>query len=168
MHLATAAQAAYQMTSQEVAEENESFGIAPAKPIVLVACCGAKLDHAAPAGEIYRSDLFLKAKAYAEQIGARWMILSAKHGLVDPATIIAPYDETLNDKSADELEDWNSLVRLQLGNDVWNRGGSSAGFVVLAGAKYRGWLTKWDRVEVPMAGMGIGKQKAWLKFMVAA
>jgi hypothetical protein len=133
------------------------------KPIVLVACSGQKLDHAAPAKDLYVSDLFKKARAYAEKFGCAWYILSAKHGVVSPDTVIEPYDETLNTKSAAELKDWNVMVRDQVGIKVV--GVLSRPIVVLAGAKYRGWL---DGVEhgAPMARMGIGQQKAWLKQQV--
>lgn len=134
------------------------------KPIVLVACSGQKLDHAAPAKDLYTSDLFKKARAYAEKFGYHWLIVSAKHGLVDPDTVIHPYDETLNTKTAAELAAWNAMVREQYNRDSWTRGGHR-GIVVLAGAKYRGWL---DGVThgAPMAGMGIGQQKQWLKQQV--
>jgi hypothetical protein len=135
--------------------------IALRPPIVLVACCGQKLEHAAPAGEIYVSDLFLKSKAWAERFGARWLILSAKHGLIEPRTVIEPYDETLNDKSAAELWLWGAKVRAQFGA----AGPLSRPLVVLAGAKYRTWLEDVEH-SAPMARMGIGEQKAWLKAQV--
>jgi hypothetical protein len=126
---------------------------------VFIACCGSKLDHAAPAGDIYTSDLFKKAKAWAQRFGARWFILSAKHGLLDPSTVIEPYDETLNTKTAAELAAWNALV-------IEHVGAMRGRLVVLAGAKYRGWCAGVDH-ETPMAGMGIGQQKAWLKAQVS-
>lgn len=130
------------------------------KPIVLVACSGQKLDHAAPAQDLYTSDLFKKARAWAEKFGGRWYILSAKHGVVPPGQIIKPYDETLNDKTGHERACWNALVRAQFGEP-------SCGVVVLAGEKYRGWLSGIPH-DVPMAGLGIGQQKAWLKSQVDA
>jgi hypothetical protein len=138
--------------------------IALRPPIVLVACCGQKLPHAAAAGELYRSDLFLKSKAWAEKFGGAWAILSARYGIVDPGRVIEPYDETLAGKSRAELEAWGVRVRAQLFGGLPMV--SSRPLVVLAGARYRGWL---DGIEhsAPLAGMGIGEQKAWLKAQVA-
>ena len=37
-------------------------------------------------------------------------VLSAKHGLVEPTKVIAPYEETLNTKSRHERNEWTKLV----------------------------------------------------------
>lgn len=129
----------------------------PGAPIVLVACSGQKLAQAAPARDLYTSDLFKKARAWAEAYGAYWFILSAKHGVLPAGKVIQPYDESLNDKSTYELAAWNALVQGQFGS-----GHSDRPLVVLAGARYRGWLGQIVH-QAPMRGMAIGKQKAWLK-----
>lgn len=139
----------------------EKIGLNPNAPTVLVACCGFKLDHAAPAQDLYASDLFHKARAFAETFGLTWYILSARYGVVPPGRVIKPYDETLNDKSAHELAVWNAMVSKEWG------GAERRGLVVLAGAKYRGWLEGVAH-DAPMARMGIGQQKAWLKAQVAS
>lgn len=127
-------------------------------PIVFVACCGQKLSVAAPAEDMYQSDLFKKSRAWAEIYGVSWFILSAKYGVVPPGRRIKPYDETLNSKTPSEVAMWNKMVRSQLGYMGWRRS-----TVVLAGANYRGWIQQGDNVIIPMKGMGIGQQKAWLK-----
>jgi hypothetical protein len=70
--------------------------------IGLVACSRLKADRPLPARELYVSPLFRAARAYAERrYGSEcWLILSAKHGLVDPETVLAPYDVTLRQLSA--------------------------------------------------------------------
>lgn len=130
-------------------------------PIVVVACCATKLDHVAEARDLYVSDLFKKARAYAELQGDSWLILSAKHGIVQPGKVIEPYDEFLCDKSPREFAAWIELVRKQW----WN--GERRPVVLLAGAAYR---TAFEGIEhtAPMARMGIGQQKQWLKEQVAA
>lgn len=126
------------------------------RPVVLVACCDAKLPLAARAGDIYRSDLFLKARAWAERNGSRWFILSAKHGVLAPDTMIDPYDVSMIGRTRDERHSWDAMVLAQL-----RVHGVTSG-TVLAGRKYRGWIA--DRpFAVPMEGMGIGAQKGWLK-----
>src|SRR3546814_2942975 len=67
-------------------------------PVFLVACVAAKLDRPAPARDLYASPWFQKARAYVERQGGAWFILSAKHGLIAPETVIARYDETLGAK----------------------------------------------------------------------
>lgn len=72
-----------------------------ARPVVVIACGAAKIDRPAPAGELYSSQNFKfhrrAAEALAARIGGRVVILSALHGLVDPETVIAPYDVKMGD-----------------------------------------------------------------------
>lgn len=133
------------------------------KPIVLVACCGQKRDFACPAKDLYVSDLFVKSRAYAERFGSAWAILSAKHGIVDPDAIIEPYDETLADMGKLRRLDWDWKVGHAF-NALYGRG---APVTVLAGEHYRGWCSFRDNIDIPMKGMGIGQQKAWLKAVLA-
>ena len=123
--------------------------------IVLVACCGKKLSEPAPAKDIYRSELFIKSRRYAEQHGDRWLILSAKHGVLHPDTVIEPYDETLNDKTAAERRTWAAKVSQELANYKNDR------LTVLAGETYCGWVDDFH-VERPMKSLGIGQQLQYL------
>jgi hypothetical protein len=69
--------------------------------IVLVGCVKQKLDQPAEARTLYTSPLFRKGRAHAESAGCPWFILSAQHGLVDPTTVLAPYDLRLSRTSSD-------------------------------------------------------------------
>jgi hypothetical protein len=133
------------------------------RTVALVSCVSAKQSRAAPAGELYTSALFTKARAYARRYASAWFVLSAKHGVLDPSTVIEPYDKTLNNMSVAERRDWAAMVTRQL--DSVLRPGDTALF--LAGARYREGLepalrAKGVRVEVPMLGMRIGEQLSWL------
>jgi hypothetical protein len=66
------------------------------KKIALVACVSKKASAPMPARDMYTSDWFRKASAYAARVTDDWYILSAKYGLIAPDTVIEPYDETLN------------------------------------------------------------------------
>ena len=134
-------------------ERTEDPGLAP---VVLVACGAAKLPHAACAADLYTGDLFRKSRAWAERYGHCWLILSAKHGLLPPGAWIEPYDETLTTKSPAELAEWGRRVSHQWVHD------DSRPVVILAGRRYRQWCDG-RGYSVPMAGLGIGQQKAWLK-----
>jgi hypothetical protein len=63
----------------------------------LVGCVKSKQSQAAPARELYVSPLFRGRRAWVERTCDRWFILSAKHGLVEPDRVLAPYDEILMD-----------------------------------------------------------------------
>ena len=66
------------------------------RAIYLVSCVGQKLKTPAPARDLYTSVWFRKARSYVESTGLPWSVLSAKHGVVHPDEVIAPYDLTLN------------------------------------------------------------------------
>ncbi|MBX3497841.1 MAG: hypothetical protein KF889_00215 [Alphaproteobacteria bacterium] len=54
------------------------------------------------AENLYSSELFYKSRRYAQANFDAWMILSAKHGLVRPSEVIAPYDLKLTTLSRPE------------------------------------------------------------------
>ena len=133
------------------------------RTIVLVACAGKKLPHAARAKDLYASSLFEKSRAYAEDRAAAWFILSALHGLVEPDAVIEPYDVTLNDMSAAARRAWSRRVIEQLDRHVHH--GDTV--VILAGARYRDGIvpelrSRGVKVEVPLEGLRIGEQLAYL------
>lgn len=159
------------------------------KNIGLIACGKAKLDHPAPARELYTGSLFRAARAYVEATCDEWAILSAKHGLVLPDQVLAPYEQRLPSRGEDQLA-WarrvNEAIRRR-----WCASGYVAGppdeyggrpvgwdperldvrFVVLAGADYRicversrangDWILPIP-CDTPLAGLGLGQQLGWL------
>ncbi len=127
--------------------------------VVLVACCGPKLKEPAPAEDLYISDLFKKARTYAERRG-RWFILSALHGLLDPSAVIAPYDVTLKKMPAAKRREWGRKVRDQMEAACL----IGLPLVALAGEDYvKPLLAAGLTIEQPMKGYAIGKQLQWLK-----
>jgi hypothetical protein len=132
--------------------------------LYLVSCVGQKLPQIATARDFYASQWFKKARGLVEQTGEPWYILSAKHGLVAPLTMIEPYELTLNKMSAHERRAWADRVWAQL-QPMLN---PNSRIVFLAGRRYREFLV--DRIEqrgvpvdVPLAGLGIGEQLHWFK-----
>nr|WP_277924495.1 DUF6884 domain-containing protein [Sphingomonas sp. CROZ-RG-20F-R02-07] len=105
-----------------------------APPIYLVACVSQKLDRRAPAAELYRSDWFRKARTYVEETGERWYVLSAAHGLVEPAKRLSPYDVTLRDLTAAERRLWGKKTVRQLRRAIGPR--YAGPIVFLAGRLY--------------------------------
>lgn len=134
------------------------------RKIALVACVSKKNTRPMPARDLYISDWFCKASAYAMRVADKWYILSAKHGLVALDTVIEPYDETLNRMPAAARRAWARRVLTDLGR-VLQPGDH---VLILAGKKYRENLISPIQqmgcsVEIPMEGLGIGKQLRWLK-----
>ncbi|MBA3891656.1 MAG: hypothetical protein H0X64_14115 [Gemmatimonadaceae bacterium] len=133
------------------------------RTIAMVACARTKRAQSTIARDLYVSDLFSKARAYAEANSADWYILSAKHGAIHPQTVIEPYDMTLNTMGAAEREAWAARVLAQL-DDVIQSGDTA---LFLAGQRYREGLipdlkARGVQVEVPMEGLPIGAQLQWL------
>lgn len=131
--------------------------------ITLIACCSAKLEHRAPASQLYVSALFRKSVAAAEAQGQRWFVLSALHGLVSPEQALDPYDLTLASASKPQRTEWASRVLQQIAMQF----PAPVRFAVLAGRNYREPLlalleAAGHHSVVPLAGLGIGRQLAAL------
>jgi hypothetical protein len=142
---------------------DESFSTATHDCLIFVACVAAKRASAARAKDLYCSDWFLKARAFAERCGVPWFILSAEYGLVFPDQVIAPYDRTLNTMTVAERRSWADAVVGQM----QACGVMPARAVFLAGVKYREFLGEHLRrlgvaVDVPMERLRIGEQLNWL------
>jgi len=134
------------------------------RKIVLVACVGRKASQPKPARDLYTSDWFRKASAYATRVADEWYILSAKYGLVAPDAIIEPYNETLNKMPVYARRTWAGHVLEELKQII--QPGDHV--MILAGERYRENLVGPLRqmgcgVEIPMKGLKIGEQLRWLK-----
>jgi cytoplasmic iron level regulating protein YaaA (DUF328/UPF0246 family) len=136
------------------------------KTVYLISCVTEKRALECPAESLYCSDLFCKARTYVLQNmapGDKWFILSAKHGLLRPHTVVGPYNETLNTMRKSERLEWARRVTRELRSAL-----SADDLVVfLAGQKYREFLEAsvlalGCQVSVPMRGMRIGEQLSWL------
>jgi len=130
------------------------------KNVVLVACVAGKNTKPAPAKDLYASDLFHKSMAYANKLVKDpndIYILSAKHHLLPQNKVIAPYDLTLKDFSADEKKQWSDTVLKDLEKryDLDN-----TRFIFLAGQAYRKYLEQeLPHTLAPLEGLRIGQQK---------
>jgi hypothetical protein len=112
------------------------------------------------------SDLFSKAFAYCTEKYDEVAILSAEYYLLLPQDIVEPYDKTLKDMSSKEREDWAQETFKQMNRKLNLKEINRVYFH--CGEKYRENLIprlreKGITCEVPLANLGIGKQKAWYK-----
>ena len=147
--------------------EGERAVRAEAKPqtIVLVACAKKKRKAEAAAEDLYTSALFRKARQYAERRAARWFILSALHGLVEPKVVLKPYNVTLRSYRKKEREEWAQAKVLPA---LLSQAPEGSRIVILAGRIYFEHLEpelvrRGYRVEIPMRGMDIYEMLRFLK-----
>lgn len=131
----------------------------------LVGCVKKKRDGPAPAAELYISDLFRGRRQVVEQTCDRWFILSAKHGLVAPDTVIEPYDVAMSQLGRARRRAWSSDVLQALHRELGGLAGHV--FEIHAGADYiefglqTGLEVAGGRVERPLQGIVIGHQLSW-------
>ena len=137
----------------------------PRADLYLVSCAKSKCDVRAAARDLYRSATFRKSRACVERTGRPWAILSAKHGLLWPDDVIAPYEKQLQEN---ESRTWSREVLTALEPHL--EGVSTV--VFLAGFRYRRHIAadlraRGIRVLVPMEGLPQGQQSAWLSACLA-
>ncbi|MRG98190.1 DUF6884 domain-containing protein [Polyangium spumosum] len=142
------------------------------KTVILVGCADMKADTAQPARTLYRSSLFREALQYAELRGGDVFILSAKHGAIEPSTVIEPYDLVITSLSDEERLEWARSVLAGL-RARWP--GEELLLVVLAGKAYADVLVRARRglrplvaVETPLDGKGLGHRRSWFREDLAA
>ena len=131
--------------------------------IVLISCVKKKRDEPSRARDMYVSPLFVGGGVkYAKTLNYdKLFILSAKYGLLEPDTVIKPYNRCLNDYSEYEKKIWAYEVikkmqasKLDLDNDE---------FIILAGKEYRKYLCRKIRnYTIPLEGMSLYRQISFL------
>jgi len=137
------------------------------KSLGLVSCTKSKKSYSCKASEMYQaSDLFRKAYSYATKNYDVVAILSAKYGLLFPDDEIEPYDLTLNYMNSQQRKKWAEKVFSQMKDRLKLRDFDKVFFH--AGKGYREHLipnleNMGIQCEIPLEGLGIGKQKAWYK-----
>lgn len=139
--------------------------VAMSREIGLVSCVKTKRDSAAPPQDLYISSYFEKMREYAERNHDEWLIMSAKHGILEPGgDPIEPYEQTLNGTPVAERRQWARDVF----EDLVQKGllGGDVTLVVHAGKSYYGELLPLLKdtavsVEIPTDGLQIGDTLAW-------
>lgn len=151
-----------------VAASEPSQAELPDADLYLVACVKRKAAVPMPARELYASPWFQKARECVERKGQPWAILSAKHSLVWPTEIVAPYEMTLRSMSAPQRRQWADTVMASLAPHL----DSVRTIAMLAGTTYRQLLVpELERrnieVQVPMEGLSQGRQLQWLNICLS-
>jgi hypothetical protein len=85
-----------------------------------VACSKTKAAHPMPAGALYASPLFRKSLLAALDASDRIYILSAKHGVLRPGSVIEPYDVALKGMPKANRQEWGRRAGAEL-DSILNR-----------------------------------------------
>ena len=86
---------------------------------VLVGCGSKKRSTASKAKDLYTSRYFKWKRRFAEIYGDDWHITSAEHGLLDPDTVIEPYDKSLTNMDPAARRAWGSDTSEELQGLEW-------------------------------------------------
>jgi hypothetical protein len=133
--------------------------------LVLVGCVKSKVSHRAAAKDLYASPLWSRRRGYAESTGMPWAILSAEHGMVDPESILEPYDRYLGKESASYRRRWSEDVSRQVLARLRELGLRAV--EIHAGAAYvdNGLAARLNAqgvdVVLPLKGLSFGQQLGW-------
>lgn len=92
--------------------------VAVADRVVLIGSSGATAAAPVRVADLFRSAGFARAREHAVSSGTPWFVLSAKHGLLEPDDVVAPYDLELGDSSTVYRSAWGEWVAAQLGERV--------------------------------------------------
>lgn len=90
-------------------------------PLIVVGCGRKKLPIAAPARNLYISDRFRKSMALMCDLAAPFVILSAKHGVVEPDRVLEPYDLDVSALSDADQRSWAEQAIDQLAHHAKGR-----------------------------------------------
>lgn len=99
---------------REVDGEDPHGDAVRSRRVVLIGSSGATADEPRPAGEMFRSDGFARSRDHAQHARLPWFVLSAKHGLLDPAEVISPHALQIDDQPAGYRTAWGEWVVAQL------------------------------------------------------
>ena len=89
---------------------------------------------------MYQSERFLRDKQYVERNGIEWRILSGRHGVLDPQTVIDPYDKSLDSASWLGALVWLLRITVQIGF-ITNRA-CPVELLVSARGAYAQWVSR--------------------------
>ncbi len=109
--------------------------------IGIVSCCKKKRSTPIAAWKLYVEPGFYKAALYAQTHCDGWVILSGKHGVLDPDEVVAPYDFDLRLRSPKYIQRWSTEV-----NKVLRKRFPGAGFIAMVDGPYLSALRNLDYV----------------------
>ncbi len=134
--------------------------------VSLISCSSIKGVKAARARDLYCSHLFRNTVSFVEATlkpGDSWWIISAKHGLVSPAEVIEPYDQTILQLTIKQRNHWALAITKRLLVAHGNR----ARLTLYGGRLYCKYLIPTltrvgFEITQPFNGLGCGQRLQWL------
>jgi hypothetical protein len=127
--------------------------------LTLVLGSKSQAPTAAPARDLYLSRWFRLSRVLAESQG-RWRVLSTRHGLVSPETVLEPYQPRKNRATWYEEEVVTALLGLtEAGATVTLLSPSSAAAESIS----RPVRQAGRYLVAPLAGLTLDQQVAWLE-----
>jgi hypothetical protein len=131
--------------------------------VALISCSDEKLEYAAPAKELYCSQLFQMTRRYVEKKYDLWLILSGEHNVLLPDEVVAPYNRRAPSNLFGKLG-WGIRTGLKLDRLL----PEPCHIDIFAGADYvdaviRDLQDAGHAVNAPMAGLQVGERLNWLK-----
>lgn len=134
-------------------------GVPVRRGLILVACGGVKVAHAAPAADLYFGPYFSDCLSFARSVADEEdiRILAAKHGLVELDRILEPYDTRIGDADAITAEQLRAQAEAAGLPDRWPTIAGGLEYVELAA---RAWGSVARAIP---RGLGIGEQRAYLR-----
>src|SRR5260370_33801740 len=121
-----------------------------------------------PARDAYTGNPFKLNREYAEVVGGKWIILSAKYGFIQPEFRIENYNVTFNKKSSMPVS--MSTLQAQIhANRLWD----FDMIVVLGGKQYRTVVEKAFSglsvtLQFPFSGLPLGKAMQTIRMALEA
>lgn len=134
--------------------------------LIIVPCGAKKRTTPSPARELYIGAMFSMTWRAAEALkarhGGRVLILSGLHGLVDPETVLAPYEMRMGMPGSVQP----GTLRAQA--EAFRT--DAAEVIVLGGKDYaKAAITVWPHAQTPLVGLsGIGYQRGALSKIITA
>src|ERR1043165_893179 len=83
--------------------------------ICILSCSAEKRATKTRAENLYVSETFFLSRRYAQANFDRWLVLSAKHGILSPGTSVEPYDLSMDDLSEQQRAILSDRLRDQMG-----------------------------------------------------
>ena len=135
------------------------------KTVVLLSCVRKKRNYRTKAEDLYISPWFNLALRYAKSLDPeKILILSAKHGVLDLEQEVDPYELSLRQLSNIDKRFWAERV-LEALNTYSSV--ATTRYIIIAGEAYRKYLIPHlGNVDIPLKGLGIGKQLQKMKQML--
>lgn len=134
--------------------------------IALISCTSSKKDYECEAKELYSNSLAFRLEyEIASKIAEKVYILSAKHGLISPNTVLAPYNYTLINKPKSVKVKWSNTVLNQMKQEVSLENDE---FIIFTGKDYYGYLlSSMKNYWLPLKGIRQGERIPALRNLLA-